>query len=162
MTVSVGTTMLSAVILVVLALGFGVPAGTANAVAVACGIVPSYAGNRYWVWEHRGPNDVRREVVPFWALSLTGLVMSSWLVGRVSALTHTWPAGTRAFALPFAMLSVFGALWLVQYVVLDRVIFRRAQPALRQPEHCGRAPDFTRFVTSSSAACRGSASSRTS
>ena len=122
--VSVGTTVLSAVVLVTLALGLGVTAGVANVVAVCCGIVPSYVANRRWVWNRPGHGSLAREVLPFWALSLTGLAVSTVAVARVASLTSTWPASSRAVALPVANLSVFVALWVVQFVVLDRVIFR--------------------------------------
>ena len=83
LSVSVGTTILSAAILVALVLGAGMAAGTANLIAVACGIPPSYLGNRRWVWQRRGRGDVAREVVPFWAMSIAGLILSTWLVGHV-------------------------------------------------------------------------------
>jgi putative flippase GtrA len=122
--VSVGTTVLSAVVLVALAVGLGVSAGFANVVAVCCGIGPSYVANRRWVWNRPGRGSLAREVVPFWALSLTGLAVSTVAVARVASLTSTWTASSRALALPIANLSVFAALWVVQFVVLDRVIFK--------------------------------------
>src|SRR5207245_1425185 len=75
--VSAGTTLLSAAILVALALGAGVPAGSANVIAVCCGIAPSYFANRHWVWGRSGRSDVVREIVPFWTLSLAGLGAST-------------------------------------------------------------------------------------
>jgi putative flippase GtrA len=123
--VSVGTTVLSAVVLVVLALRLGVSAGIANIVAVCCGIVPSYVANRRWVWKRPGRGSLTREVLPFWVLSLTGLAVSTIAVARVAALTTTWTSSARAVALPVANLSVFAALWVVQFVLLDRVIFRQ-------------------------------------
>jgi putative flippase GtrA len=131
MSVSAGTTVLSAAILVTLAVGIGVPAGTANLIAVGCGIPPSYLGNRRWVWKRRGRHDIAREVVPFWVLSLAGLVASTWLVANVGHVTLHWSASTRAIALPAASLGVFGALWIAQFALLDRVIFR---PAAITPE----------------------------
>ncbi|HXY91505.1 MAG TPA: GtrA family protein [Acidimicrobiia bacterium] len=122
--VSVGTTVLSAVILVALALGAGVPAGIANVIAVVAGIVPSYLGNRRWAWNRPGRGSLTREVVPFWVLSLTGLAISTFTVARVATLTESWAGSWRAIALPMANLSVFAALWVVQFVLLDRVIFR--------------------------------------
>jgi putative flippase GtrA len=122
--VSVGTTVLSAAVLIALALGFGVPAGVANVVAVCCGIVPSYIANRRWVWNRPGHGSLAREVLPFWALSLTGLAVSTVAVARAASVTSTWATSARAVALPIANLSVFAALWVVQFVVLDRVIFR--------------------------------------
>jgi putative flippase GtrA len=123
--VSVGTTVLSAVVLVALALGLGVSAGIANVVAVCCGIVPSYVANRRWVWKREGRGSLTREVLPFWVLSLTGLAVSTIAVARVAALTSTWTSSARAVALPLANLSVFAALWVVQFFLLDRVIFRQ-------------------------------------
>ena len=121
--VSVGTTLLSAAILVALAVGAGVPAGPSNAIAVVCGIVPSYLGNRRWVWRRAGRGDFRREVVPFWTLALAGLLLSTLAVSAVASAVAAWSAPARAIALPLANLSVFGSLWLVQFFVLDRVLF---------------------------------------
>jgi putative flippase GtrA len=126
--VSIGTTLLSAVVLVGLALGAGVAAGTANVVAVCCGIGPSYYANRNWVWGRRGRSDLAREVAPFWILSLAGMVVSTVAVACTATLTAHWSTSARAVALPFANLSSFAVLWLVQFVVLDRVLFK-AVPA---------------------------------
>ena len=135
--VSVGTTLLSAAILVALAVGAGVPAGPANAIAVVCGIVPSYLANRRWVWRRAGRGDFRREVVPFWTLALAGLALSTLAVSAVASAVAAWSAPARAIALPVANLSVFGALWLVQFFVLDKVLFAPTGPnateALRHP-----------------------------
>ncbi len=122
--VSVGTTLLSAGVLVTLALGAGVPAGSANVVAVCCGIAPSYFANRHWVWGRRGRSDFAREVVPFWVLSLAGLVASTVAVSAVASSAAHWSTSARALALPLANLSVFGALWLLQFALLDKVLFK--------------------------------------
>lgn len=124
LSVSVGTTVLSAVILVVLALGMGVPAGTANIVAVVCGIAPSYLGNRRWVWGRNGKGSLSRELAPFWTLSIAGLIVSTIAVGRVGSLTAAWSNSARIVVLPAANVAVFALLWVLQFVVLDRVIFR--------------------------------------
>jgi putative flippase GtrA len=123
LTVSVGTTLLSAAILVALSLGAGVPAGTSNAIAVCCGIVPSYLANRSWVWKQTGRGSLLREVLPFWILSIAGLVLSTIAVSAVASATAAWSSAARSVALPLANLGVFGALWVVQFVVLDRVLF---------------------------------------
>ena len=128
LSVSVGTTVLSAVILVSLAVGVGVPAGTANVIAVVCGIVPSYLGNRRWVWGRSGRGSLAREVVPFWTLAIVGLIASTVAVARVGVHTATWSHGARAIVLPAANVAVFGVLWAVQFVLLDRVIFRDHSP----------------------------------
>jgi putative flippase GtrA len=122
--VSVGTTLLSAVVLVALALGLGVPAGPANVVAVCCGIGPSFFANRHWVWGRTGRGALVSEILPFWMLSLAGLVASTVAVSIVSSAAIHWSTTARAVALPLANLSAFGALWLVQFALLDKVLFR--------------------------------------
>jgi putative flippase GtrA len=129
LTVSVGTTLLSAAVLVALALAMGVPAGVANVAAVCCGVGPSYFANRRWVWRRDGRGSVSREAAPFVALSAAGLVASTVAVARVAALSHTWPTSWRAVALPATNLAVFGALWCVQFMILDRVIFTAPRAA---------------------------------
>ena len=122
--VSVGTTLLSAAVLVALALGAGVPAGSANVIAVCCGIAPSYFANRKWAWGRTGRSDLWREVVPFWSLSITGLVLSTIAVASVAHATTGWSTSARSIALPLANLAVFGGLWLVQFALLDQVVFK--------------------------------------
>lgn len=125
--VSFASTLLSAIVLVVLAVLFGVAASTANVIAVICGIGPSYVANRHWVWRNNGRGSWRREVLPFWVMSLAGLALSTLFVSVVAAATNTWSASTRSLALPFANASAFGALWVVQFLLLDRVIFARSK-----------------------------------
>lgn len=123
MCVSIGTSALSAVVLAVLAVGFGMAAGTANVIATLCGIGPSYAYNRRWAWKRTGRGSLWREVVPFWILCLCGLVLSTAAVDAVSAWGAAWPGVVRAVALPAANVAAFGVLWLVQFTILDRVLF---------------------------------------
>jgi putative flippase GtrA len=122
--VSIATTLLSAAVLVALSIGAGVRAGVANVVAVCCGIGPSYFANRHWVWQRTGRGTLSREIVPFWALSLAGLATSTVAVAWTARMTSSWSDAARAVALPSANLAVFGSLWVVQFVLLDRVLFR--------------------------------------
>ena len=95
--VSVGTTLLSAVVLVALAVGLGVPAGIANVVAVGCGIGPSYVGNRRWVWKLTDRSSYRREIIPFWTLAIAGLITSTMVVAWIGTETASWtPAASFA------------------------------------------------------------------
>lgn len=125
--VSVATTAVSAGILVMLALAFDVPAGPANAIGVVCGIPLSYIWNRRWVWRRNGRSAFARELLPFWTMCLLGLLASTAVVGRVGAVTAGFPASWRAVILPLTNAATFGALWVVQFVLLDRVIFRVAR-----------------------------------
>ena len=126
LSVSVFTTLLSMVVLVVLVTA-DVRPWLANVVATAVGTVPSYVLNRRWVWGLRDTSDPWREVAPFWVLSFAGLVVSTLAVDRadhVAASLHLTGA-TRTVGLLAANVAAFGVLWVVRFLLLDRVLFRR-------------------------------------
>ncbi len=127
MGVSVTTTVLSLSVLGFLTLATELPAASANVLATLAGIAPSYVLNRRWVWGHRDASDPWREIVPFCVLAVAGLVLSTAAVAWVA----TWAGGLgltglgRTAAILAANLSAFGALWLAQFVVMDRLLFGR-------------------------------------
>jgi len=129
--VSVATTVLSAVVLVTLALGAHLSPALANVIAVCCGIPVSYLANRRWTWGRTGKGSLAREVVPFWVLSLTGLAASTVAVALIGTWSAGWDDAVRAIALPAAEAGTFALLWVVQFVLLERVIFRT--PTARSP-----------------------------
>lgn len=97
--------------------GIGLPGVVANFLAVAISSVPAYLINRYWVWQKRDRNDLRREIVPFWGMAFAGLVLSSLFVAAVDDRTDWTPA------IQVANLAGFGVLWLAKFFVLDKVLF---------------------------------------
>jgi putative flippase GtrA len=66
-------------------------------------------------------------VVPFTALSFTGLLVSTVTVGLVSARTTSWSHWGHTVAVELANVAAYGSLWVVQYVVLDRFLFRNRE-----------------------------------
>jgi putative flippase GtrA len=88
-----------------------------NLIAVTAGCVPSYLLNRYWVWGKRGRNQFWREVFPFWALAVLGLILSTVAVYLVDQRTDV------TIFLMAANLSAFAVLYVVKFIVLDRVLF---------------------------------------
>lgn len=122
--VSAATTLLSSLVLVVLAVGVGVPAGVANVVAFGCGVPVSYVANRRWVWQRRGRSDPVHEVGAFWAMNVAGLLLSTLAVAAAGSLTSSWSASARSVALPAASATSLALLWVAQFVLLERVIFR--------------------------------------
>ena len=57
-------------------------------------------------------------------IGIAGLIASTVVVAWTASATESWSPGLRSMALPFANLATFGALWIVQFVLLERVIFR--------------------------------------
>jgi putative flippase GtrA len=89
-----------------------------NIVAVAAGTVPSYELNRSWVWGKTSKSHLWKEVVPFWALSFLGLVLSTVTVAVVEQYNDSTPA------IQAANLGAFGVLWVGKFLLLHYVLFK--------------------------------------
>ena len=90
----------------------------ANLVSVTLGAIPNYLINRYWTWHQTGKNRLWGEVVPFWVMSVLGMILSLFAVAYAD---HRW--GTT-FAVVVAQLSGFAVVWLAKFLVLDRIMWR--------------------------------------
>jgi len=104
--------------------------GWANVVATAVGTVPSFELNRRWVWGKRGQRSATAEIVPFCIMSFAGLALSTLAVHRAAIWAeHAGLSGTaRTLAVEAANIAAFGSLWIAQFLILDRVLFRHPSP----------------------------------
>jgi putative flippase GtrA len=134
-TVSAISTAVSLTILGVLVATRATPAGWANVIATAVGTVPSFELNRRWVWNKTGERSLFREVGPFCALSFAGLGLSTLAVSVAVGWASSAGLGTsaRTLAAEAANVATFGSLWVVQYVILDRILFRPLRTATATP-----------------------------
>src|SRR5215218_504418 len=57
--------------------------GPASCLAWLAGAVPNFWLNRTWTWRRRGRPDLRREVLPYVAISLTTLLLATLLTAAV-------------------------------------------------------------------------------
>jgi len=87
----------------------------ANVVAVGISAIPAYYMNRAWVWGKRGKSHWKKEVLPFWVFTGSGLVLST--IAIHFAQDHT----DNRFAILFVQLCAFGVLWVARFFVLDRL-----------------------------------------
>jgi putative flippase GtrA len=132
--------------------------GWANIVATGVGTVPSFELNRRWVWGKTGRRSLAAEVVPFCVLSFAGLALSTLLVSTVGQ----WAAGAgldtfwRTAAVEVANLAAFGSLWILQFLVLDRVLFARRSPS---PTPTPATPSSRRSAVSGLSPRRGQGTS---
>ena len=124
--VSAVATSVSLTILGVLVATEAVTAGWANVIATAVATVPSFELNRRWVWARKGPRSLHREAVPYFAITFTGLGLSTLLVSVATGVATAHHAGdaTRTLVALCANVVGFGTVWVAQYVILDRVLFR--------------------------------------
>jgi putative flippase GtrA len=124
--VSAIATSLSLTILGVLVATGTTSPSWANLIATAVGTVPSFELNRRWVWGKSGRRSVRAEIGPFCVLSFSGLALSTLAVSASSrwATASGLSIGGRTLVAEAANAATFGTLWLAQYLLLDRVLFR--------------------------------------
>lgn len=101
-------------------------AGWANVIATAVGTAPSFELNRRWVWGKGGRRSVAAEIGPFCVLSFSGLALSTLAVSTATrwATAAGLGIGGRTLVAEVANVATFGSLWVAQYLILDRVLFR--------------------------------------
>jgi putative flippase GtrA len=128
--VSVISTTVSLTILGSLVATSAVSAGWANVIATGVGTIPSFELNRRWVWRYSQRRALLAQVLPFCALSFLGLGLSTLAVSAATGWATTMGAGAtgRALVAQAANVGTFGALWVAQFVLLDRVLFARPMP----------------------------------
>jgi putative flippase GtrA len=130
--VSAISTSISLTILGSLVATNAVTAGWANVIATAVATVPSFELNRRWVWARQGRRSLHKEAGPYFALTFAGLGLSTLAVSVATGIVTAHHAGTatRTGVALAANLAGFGTVWVVQYVILDKVLFRhRPEPA---------------------------------
>jgi putative flippase GtrA len=116
--VSVIAVVTSQVTLILCHAVLGLSAVWSNIIAVAAGTIPSYELNRTWVWGKTSKSHLWKEVVPFWALSFLGLVLSTVVVAIVVTYNDSTPA------IQAANLGAFGFLWVGKFLLLHYVLFK--------------------------------------
>ena len=116
----------------------GAPAGVAAVLGNSCAAVPSYFLNRYWAWGKNDKNRLFGEVLPFWGLTLVGIGFSFVVAHEAGQLTrHNGITGAaRLVILLAANVAGFGVLWVVKYIIFNKLLFvgRQHPDAQVEPE----------------------------
>jgi len=91
----------------------------ANAVAT----VPSYYLNRSWVWKKRGRSHLMKEIVPFWALSAIGIVVSigGAAVAKHLGTEHHLGHFEQTLVVLFANVMSFAIFWVLKFLLFNRL-----------------------------------------
>jgi len=79
--------------------------------------IPAYLLSRHWVWQQSGSNSIKSEVAPFWILALIGLGFSGFCIWIAGLFTE------NSFVLLGVNFCAYGVVWVVKYVVLDRMMW---------------------------------------
>jgi putative flippase GtrA len=98
-----------------------------SAIATVIAVIPSFEVHRRWVWQRHGPSRVTAEVIPFVAIAVVGLIVSSALVGVAGALTHSLSPHhlEHSLVLDGAYLSGYAFIWVARFFLLDGVVFAK-------------------------------------
>ncbi len=111
----------------VLALVFGVLhlAGpvVSTVIANAVAVVPNYYLNRKWVWGKGGRSHLMKEVVPFWAMSAIGIVVSIFgaAIARHIGVTHHLAHFEQTVVVLAANILSFALFWVLKFIVFNRL-----------------------------------------
>jgi putative flippase GtrA len=83
----------------------------------------NYFLNRKWVWGKSGRSSLRGEVLPFWIMSIAGIVFAlftaSW--ARNFSNAHQLEHWERTIVILGANSLPFGIIWVVKFLVLNRI-----------------------------------------
>jgi len=84
---------------------------------------PAYYLNRRWVWQKSGRSHLRREILPFWVMSLTGIGVSivAASLARNFAESHHLHHLARTVLVVGSNIAAFGILWFVKFLILNRL-----------------------------------------
>jgi len=99
--------------------------------ATLIGAIPSYFINRYWAWGKKSPSSLRREVLPYVLMAVTGLVFSTWFVDF--AHSNAGFLGSSRIVTDVVVqgsyLLSFVILWFGKFTFMHKWLFR-SEPAV--------------------------------
>jgi putative flippase GtrA len=123
--VSAVAIVISQVTILVCAWVFGLSGIAANTIGALTATPASYELNRKWAWGKSGKSHMWREVVPFWVLTLIGWLASTGTVALADSLakSHGVTGLPRALAIMGASLFAYGVVWIVKFIVFNRIVF---------------------------------------
>ena len=94
----------------------------------------NYFLNRRWVWGKAGRSSLLKEVLPFWVMSISGMLLALFTasLARQFSDAHHLNHLARTVVVVGANTCAFGNIWVVKFLILNR-IFRQL------PEMTGEA-----------------------
>ncbi len=126
---SITSVISTGVTLVVLSITYGVlrlwSPVVCSVVANMVAAIPSYYLNRNWAWEKTSRSHLLKEVLPFWSLTVLGIVLSLAsvaLADRYSYLVTSSHFG-KSILVDMANVAAFGVIWVGKFLAYNRYLF---------------------------------------
>jgi putative flippase GtrA len=95
----------------------------ASVAAWMAGAALNYGLNRWWAWGRRGRASLRRELLPYWTITLATLAISAWATGAADRFGHRLAGEPRVAFVGGAFLAVYGLMFGVKFVLYHYVVF---------------------------------------
>jgi putative flippase GtrA len=96
----------------------------ASGSAFLAGAIVNFSASRFWAWDRRHRSGLGRDVLSYAALA----VVIALVAAGVTSLTDGYLAGTdpnrRAVLVEASYFATYATLFLVRFILLDRVLFR--------------------------------------
>ncbi len=100
----------------------------ASALGWLAGAVPNYWLNRTWAWGRRGRPDLVGELLPYVSIVLSTLLLASVATSVVHDALVDTGHGLRTVLVGGTFLAVYGVVFVLRFLLLDR-LFERAAAA---------------------------------
>jgi putative flippase GtrA len=86
----------------------------------------NYYLNRRWVWGKSGRSNLFKEVIPFWIMAISGMILAllTASLARQFSDAHHLSHWARTVVVVGANTCAFGIIWGVKFLILNR-IFRQ-------------------------------------
>lgn len=89
----------------------------------AAGALLNYGLNRWWAWGRRGRASLRRELLPYWAITLATVAISAWATGAADRVARGLSGEPRLAFVGGAFLAVYGVMFAVKFVLYHYFVF---------------------------------------
>jgi putative flippase GtrA len=135
--VSAVAIVISQVVILIAAWLFHLSGIASNALGAAASTPASFELNRKWAWGKTGKSHMWKEVLPFWALTLTGLAASTGTVEIADSMakSHHVLGLDRALLIMGASLFAWGVVWVAKFVIFNRLVFAPRPADSSGPSH---------------------------
>jgi putative flippase GtrA len=130
---ALGSVVASFVSLVTFVLVYGVLGALSprqsSVAASLVGMVPAYFLNRNWAWGRQGRSHLVKEVIPYLAASVVGLVAALWSVDVVSSHVKSFTSDNtlQVTMVALAYVGTYASLWILKFLFFN-VLFTRPHP----------------------------------
>jgi putative flippase GtrA len=96
----------------------------ATGAAFLAGALVNFAAGRCWAWNRRVRRGLGRDALSYALLAVTAALAAAVVTSITHALLHDADPDRRAVLVEASYFATYAALFLVKFVVLDRVVFR--------------------------------------